>query len=134
LFFISLFERKEDLVAIRLHDPNKKKKSRGRSGKPVDPVRQKKMEKLERDYYRDLHRLVNVLFEAACERDWTWHRFAQEACVAPATVNNLGYRQTQKPQLYTIWRLACAVDMEFELTEVEKRHSAVAKKKKKRAA
>jgi len=67
------------------------------------------IDKTERSYFADLHKLVDHIFTEACDLEWTWSRLAEEAGVAYTTVDNLGMRRTQRPQFRTIYRLAAAV-------------------------
>lgn len=71
------------------------------------------IDKTERAYFADLHKLVDLIFTEACDLEWTWSRLAEEAGVGYMTVDNLGMRRTKRPQFRTIYRLAAAVGFEI---------------------
>jgi hypothetical protein len=76
---------------------------------------------IERQYYRDLHRIIDDVFAAAAESfDWSWVQLASNAGLAYQTVACLGNRQTKWPRFLTIYRLAKAVGWEIVLKEEEK--------------
>lgn len=81
------------------------------------------IDKTERAYFADLHKLVDLIFMEACELEWTWSRLAEEAGVGYMTVDNLGMRRTKWPQHRTIYRLAVAVGFEIISQKKPKRKS-----------
>ena len=81
----------------------------------------------DRQYFAKLNAIVDQIFIDADEVcDYTWTQLADAAGVGTSTVYNLGNRQTQRPQLRTVLRLAEAVGLEFVL----RRHA----KQKRKAA
>ena len=95
--------------------------------KPLpDPA---KIDKTERAYFADLHKLVDEIFTEACEMEWTWSRLAEEAGLGYQTVDNLGMRRTKRPQFRTIYRMAEAVGFKIvtEAKPKRKRTSKAAK-------
>ena len=74
------------------------------------------MVSIDRSYERFLDKLVDEIFEVASKR-WTWHEFALNAGLAPATVARLGNRDTRLPQLRTIFRLADSLGMDVKVLE-----------------
>ena len=100
-----------------------------KKGKPVDRQRQRKREELFEAYWIALHDLVDQIFEAATnEYDLTWNQLSKKADVAYVAVQGLGERITQRPQFYTVYRLAVAVGMEIELKKIEKKHKVVVRR------
>lgn len=81
------------------------------------------IDKTERSYFADLHKLVDLIFMEACELEWTWCRLAEEAGIGYMTVDNLGMRRTKRPQYRTIYRMAHAVGFEIVTQQKPKRKS-----------
>ena len=79
------------------------------------------IDKTERAYFADLHKLVDLIFMEACEMEWTWSRLAEEAGIGYMTVDNLGMRRTKRPQFRTIYRMAMAVGLIIVTQEKPKR-------------
>lgn len=65
-------------------------------------------------YFKDLHQIVDDVFEAASEiYGMTWSQLASAAGLSPATVTNLGNRQTLYPRFMTVYKLCHAVGWEL---------------------
>lgn len=78
-------------------------------------------------WLEDLHRLIDVIFEQAYRRDWTWADLARFSKLSYYTVWRLGERDTRYPQTLTVWKLARAVNMSIKI--VENRASVVKDRK-----
>lgn len=80
-------------------------------------------------YFRELHRLVDLIYKEAAEYEWTWNKLAEEAGLAYQTVANLGDRKTRWPRFSTVWRLAKAVgfDLVIKTTPKAKQTPVLAK-------
>lgn len=106
-----------------------KEKKQAKKGKPLDRQMQKRREALFSSYWTALHNLVDQIFEVATnEYDLSWNQLAIKADVAYGAVQGLGERITQRPQIYTIYRLALAVGMDLELKKIEKKHKVAVRK------
>ena len=83
----------------------------------------------ERVYFRELHLLVDKIYNEAAEYEWTWNQLAEEAGLAYRTVSNLGDRKTKWPRFSTVWRLAKAVgyDLVIKTTPKAKQTPVLAK-------
>ena len=80
----------------------------------------------ERQYFRELHRIVDLVYTEAALYDWTWDRLAEEAGLAYQTVANLGDRKTRWPRFSTVWRLCKAVGWDLVTkTTPKKAHTPV---------
>jgi len=60
-------------------------------------------------YLPNLKRLVDRLFQEACNLGMEWQDMATRSGLALSTIQNLGYYQTQYPQFRTLQLLAHAV-------------------------
>jgi len=74
----------------------------------------------ERHYFRELHRLVDKIYDEAADYEWTWNQLAEEAGLAYQTVANLGDRNTKWPRFSTVWRLAKAVGFDLIIKSTPK--------------
>ena len=74
----------------------------------------------ERAYFRELHRLVDLIYDEAAEYQWTWNQLAEEAGLAYQTVERLGDRKTRWPRFSTVWRLAKAVGFDLAIKNTPK--------------
>ncbi len=81
------------------------------------------IDKTERDYFRDLHKLVDLIYDEAAALEWTWGRLADEAGICYATADNLGVRRTKRPQFRTVYKLAAAVGYALVPQELPKQKS-----------
>lgn len=76
----------------------------------------KRREALEEQYARYLHEVADDIFDTAYHvKDWTWPQLARAAGVCCSTVNRLGKRETRYPRHMTIWKLAKAVGLKYEM-------------------
>jgi len=81
-----------------------------------DPEQLKLRESFEKQYARYLHLLTEEIFVVACDvKDWTWADLAKAAGLSYSTVAKLGYRETRYPRHMTIWKMAKAVGLNYEL-------------------
>jgi predicted transcriptional regulator len=71
----------------------------------------------EGTYVQHLDRLIDDLFQRACDRGMTWSEFAREAGVEYSTVKKLGMRQTGYPQYRSLHRLAQSVGGRLHFSE-----------------
>jgi AraC-like DNA-binding protein len=116
-----------------------KKKRPPRMGKPPKlvvigmnvngRVRRKKLSQFqptEREYYRDLHYIIDQVFATAAEEyDWTWAQLASHANLSSSTVASLGERMTRWPRFMTIYKLAKAIGWELVLKEGKIKRTAM---------
>jgi len=66
--------------------------------------------------FRDLHKKTDEIFIAACDvKDWTWGELAKAAGLSYSTVAKLGKRETRYPRHMTIWKMAKAVGLNYQL-------------------
>jgi DNA-binding phage protein len=112
------FEKKGTGITLRVIGLNSEMLD-GKKSLP-DPAA---IDKTERAYFADLHKLVDLIFMEACELEWTWSRLAEEAGIGYMTVDNLGMRRTKRPQYRTIYRMASAVGFEIVTQQKPKRKS-----------
>lgn len=72
---------------------------------------------MSRSYYeRELNRLVDEIYEEACNvRGWKWQKLADKAGLSYQTIRRLGNRETRLPQLRTVILLVKAVGMSIQL-------------------
>lgn len=83
----------------------------------------------EQRYFRDLHKIIDEVFEEAHEtHGWSWSQLADEAGLAHQTVGNLGDRVTKYPRFMTIYRLAKAVGWELVTNQSPKKAAASVRK------
>lgn len=68
-------------------------------------------------WLEDLHRIIDVIFEEAYRRDWTWADLARFAGVSYYTVWRLGERDTRYPQTLTVWKLSKSVGMSVKIVQ-----------------
>lgn len=85
----------------------------------VDDVKQQRFRQdLERKYAKYLHNIVDEIFEvAATDKDWTWSKLAHVAGLSYSTVLKLGNRQTRYPRHMSVWKLAKAVGLSYEVKD-----------------
>lgn len=73
-------------------------------------------ERLDEEYATYLHGIVDEIFiKAADVKEWSWVRLASEAGISYSTVLKLGNRLTLYPRHMTVWKLAKAVGLSYEL-------------------
>ena len=53
--------------------------------------------------------IIDTLFDIAYNQDLTWREWAHKAGIAYGTIERLGYYETKRPHLMTIWKLADAL-------------------------
>lgn len=70
------------------------------------PKVEKKMDSV---YLPSLDALVDVLFQEAYDRHWTWVEIAKQSGLSYSTVKKLGMRETNYPQHRTVELLAYAL-------------------------
>lgn len=68
-------------------------------------------------YYRQLHSIVDDIFQKAHDKGLTWSKLAESAGLTYQTVIRLGERETKYPQFKTIFRLAEAVGWKLSLSD-----------------
>jgi hypothetical protein len=84
-----------------------------------DPKQQKLRSDLERKYASYLHNIIDDIFEVATnEKDWTWSKLSYMAGLSYSTVLKLGNRQTRYPRHMSVWKLAKAVGLRYEVKEL----------------
>ena len=83
----------------------------------------------EQRYFRDLHKIIDEIFEEAYNsHGWSWSQLAEQANLASQTVANLGDRATKYPRFMTIYRLALAVGWELVTNQSPKKAAASVRK------
>lgn len=81
-----------------------------------DPKQRKLIESLEKKYAAYLDSCVDDIFHtAADQKDWSWPQLARAAGLSYSTVLKLGNRGTRRPQHMTVWKLARAVGLRYEI-------------------
>jgi hypothetical protein len=65
---------------------------------------------------RQLHRLINEVYESAGDRGWSWPQLATASGLSYETVRRLGNYQTMYPRIQTVVMLAEAVGYEVAIT------------------
>jgi hypothetical protein len=96
---------------------------------PTERVNAPKWSRAEREYFAELHRIVDEVFsEAADTYDWTWSKLATHAELCYATVAKLGDRETKWPRYSTIYKLCKAVGIDLVLVKQKKQRKAPALK------
>lgn len=65
--------------------------------------------KMDSVYLPSLDALVDVLFQEAYDRHWTWVEIARQSGLSYSTVKKLGSRETNYPQYRTVELLAHAL-------------------------
>lgn len=68
-----------------------------------------------------LHSFVDEIYQRAVELDWYWEDLAKEAKLCRQTVYRLGNRETKSPRFETVYKLATAVGMEWQLQQFKKK-------------
>lgn len=89
---------------------------------PPDPAI---IDKNERAYFNDLHKIVDQIFMEACDLEWTWSHLAEQAGICYTTVDNLGMRRTKRPQYRTVYMLAVAVGFQISIEEKPRKKARV---------
>jgi hypothetical protein len=88
-------------------------------------------EEFENDkaYFKELDRILDVLFEVAADRGMGWSGLATSSGLSVQTVINLGERWTRRPQFRTVCLIASALgyNVALEAVEGKKRPSLNAK-------
>ena len=84
-------------------------------GSKMSPEERKFRLSLEEEYARYLHGIVDELFNIAYDKDWSWPQIAQMAGVSYGTVLKLGNRETRYPRHMTVWKMAKAVGLKYEM-------------------
>jgi len=76
-------------------------------------------EEFEKDkpYFKELDRILDVLFEVAADRNMGWQELATSSGLSIQTVINLGERWTRRPQFRTVCLIAGALDYNIEIEE-----------------
>ncbi len=95
---------------------------------PVERLNAPTWSGVERDYFTQLHAIVDQVFEESTVFDWTWGQLANHADLCYATVANLGDRQTRWPRYCTIYKLCKAVGIDIVLQKQEKQRKTPALK------
>jgi hypothetical protein len=72
---------------------------------------------INRDYANRLNRLVDEIFQVACDKQMTWAQLADKSGLTPVTVHRLGERITKFPQYRTMELLAQAVGGRLKFME-----------------
>jgi len=71
--------------------------------------RVKSEKKMDRVYLPSIKELVDVLYQEAFDRHWTWSEFARQSGLSYGTVVKLGTYETKYPQYRTVQLLAIAL-------------------------
>jgi DNA-binding phage protein len=75
-------------------------------------------------YNQQLHAIVDSIFAAADDRRWGVKKLARESELCYQTVQDLNTYKTQYPRLRTVFKMAHAVGLQFELTRAKAKQRA----------
>ena len=77
-----------------------------------------KWSKSERQYFTDLHRIVDEVYSLAADKyGWTWSQLAVNAELCYSTVGKLGDRETRWPRFSTVYKLCKSVGIDLVMAQ-----------------